>query len=195
MQQDEFLIQVNKKYSEHVYQLTADRKAITEQQLEKILMENRKIGAKAENAVVEFEKQRLRKLGKVVQAELVKRISTINVSAGYDIESFDGTSDEIFPNRFIEVKATQGDEIRFYWSSNEMDIVKKKKGSYWIYMMVNFKDERLQDSTLIIIQNPEYNITKSAYLTMEAHTFLIKEISEVELIKHNIEEVIWYQLS
>jgi len=191
----EFTFQVDKKYTELVYQLTADSKAITEQQLEKILMENRKLGAQAENAVVEFEKKRLRKLGKLIQAEMVKRISTINISAGYDIESFDGTTDVIFPNRFIEVKATQGEEIRFYWSSNEMNVAKKMKNAYWVYMMVKFKDDKPQDSIPIMIQNPEHNIKNSDCLIMEAHTFLIKEIAEVELSKHNIDEVLWFQLS
>ena len=54
----EFVIQVDKKYSELVYQLTADSKAITEQQLEKMLIENNKLGAKAEQAVVYFEQKR-----------------------------------------------------------------------------------------------------------------------------------------
>lgn len=194
LQEREFVIRVDKKYSQMVYELTADAKAITEQQLEKILMENRRLGAQAENAVVEFEKQRLRKLGKMAQAELVKRISTINTAAGYDIESFDGTTDEIFPNRFIEVKATQGEEIRFYWSNNEMSVARKKKDTYWIYMMVEFKEDRPQESVLIIIQSPEYSIKKSDFLTMEAHTFLIKEIAEVELTEYSLEEIKWYQL-
>src|SRR3989338_2283102 len=194
LQEDKFVIKVEKKYSELVYQLTADGKAISEQQLEKILMENRKLGAKAENIVVEFEKRRLIKLGKPAQAELVKRISTINTAAGYDVESFDGTTDEIFPNRFIEVKATAGDLLRFYWSINEMNVARKKKNLYWIYMMTCFQEDKPSDTVPILIQNPEHNIPKRSYLTMEAHKFLVKEISEVVLSKHNIDEIMWYQL-
>ena len=194
LQEDKFVIKVEKKYSELVYQLTADGKAISEQQLEKILMENRKLGAKAENIVVEFEKRRLIKLGKPAQAELVKRISTINTAAGYDVESFDGTTDEIFPNRFIEVKATTGDLLHFYWSINEMNVAKKKKNLYWIYMMTSFKEDKPYDTIPILIQNPGHNIPKRSYLTMEAHKFLVKEISEVVLSKHNIDEIMWYQL-
>ena len=194
LQEQEFVIQVDKKYSELVYQLTADRKAITEQQLEKILMENRKLGAQAENAVVEFERQRLTRLGKLAQAALVKRISTINTAAGYDIESFNGTTDEIFPNRFIEVKATTGDEIRFYWTSNEKEVARKKKDNYWIYMMIEFREDRPLESLPIMIQNPEHSIPKHSYLTMEAHTFLIKEIADVKLSEHFLEGMKWYQL-
>ena len=142
MRETEFIIQVDKKYVQLVYELTADSKAITEQQLERILMENRKLGTQAENAVVEFEERRLLKLGKNAQAALVKRISTMNSAAGYDIESFNGTSDEIFPNRFIEVKATTGAEIRFYWTNNEKKVAKKKKTEYWIYIMVEFREDQ-----------------------------------------------------
>lgn len=194
LQEGEFVIQVVRKYSELVYLLTADSKAITEQQLEKILMENRKLGAQAENAVVEFERKRLIKLGKVAQASQVKRISIINTAAGYDIESFDGTSDEIFPNRFIEVKATAGDEIRFYWTNNEKEVASKRKDSYWIYMMKEFREDKPHDTLPIMIQNPENNIPKHSYLTMEAHTFLIKEIAGVEFSEHALEEIKWYQL-
>lgn len=194
LHEEESLIQVVKKYSQLVYELTADSKAITEQQLEKILMENRKLGAQAENAVVEFEKQRLLKLGKAAQASLVKRISIANTAAGYDIESFDGSGDDIFPNRFIEVKATTGNEIRFYWTNNEKEVARKKKNLYWIYMMVEFNEESTEQAKPIMIQNPEHNIPKHSYLTMQAHTFLIKEIAGVELSEHNLEEVKWYQL-
>ncbi len=194
LREEKFVIKVEKKYSELVYQLTADSKAISEQQLEKILMENRKLGVKAENAVVKFEKQRLKKLGKSAQAELVKRISIINAAAGYDIESFDGTTDDIFPNRFIEVKATTGDLLRFYWSINEMNVAKKKQNLYWIYMMTGFNENNPYDTIPILIQNPELNIPKRSCFIMEAHKFLVKEIAEVALSKHNIDEIIWYQL-
>lgn len=191
---NDFIVQVEKKYSELVYELMADSKGISEQQLEKSLIENRKLGAQAEHAIIEFEKQRLRKLGRFAQAELVKRISAINVSAGYDIESFDGDTDVIFPDRFIEVKATQGTEIRFYWSFNEIRIAKKKKNSYWIYMLREFKENDLKFSP-VMINNPARNISKKNYLTMEAQTFLIKEISEVSLSTHDLEELRWYKLN
>jgi len=190
----EFVIQVDKKYSELVYQLTADSKAITEQQLEKMLMENNKLGAKAEQAVVYFEQKRLIKMGKVVQAELVKRISTINTAAGYDVESFDGTNDDIFPNRFIEVKASTGDEIRFYWTNNEIEVAYKKKKKYWIYMMKSFKENNPSESIPIMIQNPGFVIPKHAFLSMEVNKYLVSEIAEIELNEESIEELMWYKL-
>lgn len=194
LKEDNFILRVEKRYTTLVYELTADGKALTEQQLEKILMENRKLGAQAEHAVVEFEKLRLKKLGKTIQAALVKRISPIDTAAGYDIVSFDGTSDEIEYDRFIEVKATQSDEIRFYWSNNEMNVAKKLKQKYWIYMMKEFNESRPQDTLPIMIQNPATRIRKSNYLTIEAYTFLIREVSIVDLTEFTLEEIKWYQL-
>lgn len=194
LQEESFLIRVDGKYSQLVYELTADSKAISEQQLEQLLMENRKLGAKAENAVVEFEKQRLIKMGKEIQAELVKRISTINAAAGYDIESFDGTNDDVFPNRFIEVKATTGDDIRFYWTVNEREVAKKRKKQYWIYVLTSFRENNPSESLPITIQNPEYIIPKHDSFSIEVNKFLISEIARLDLKEQHIEEFKWYEI-
>jgi len=194
LQEEEFVIQVVKRYSQLVYELTADSKAISEQQLEQLLMENRKLGAQAENAVMEFEKQRLTKLGKVPQAALVKRISTINAAAGYDIESFDGTTDEIFPNRFIEVKGTTGDDIRFYWTINERKVAKKKKKNYWIYVLTSFREDKPSESLPIMIQDPDHIIPKHDSFHIEVNKYLISEIAEIDLKEQRIDELKWYKI-
>ncbi|MBS1765169.1 MAG: DUF3883 domain-containing protein [Bacteroidetes bacterium] len=194
LQEENSLILVHKRYSQLVYELTADSKAISEQQLEQLLMENRKLGAQAENAVVEFEKQRLLKMGKTIQSELVKRISIINTAAGYDIESFDGTTDDVFPNRFIEVKATTGEDIRFYWTINEREVAKKKKNQYWIYVLTSFREDRPSESLPITIQNPEHIIPKHDSFSIEVNKYLISEIAEIELTEQHIDELKWYQL-
>lgn len=195
LDESEFVIIVKRAYSQLVYELTADSKALAELELERILAENRKLGAKAENAVVEFEKRRLRKLGRNIQAELVKRISTVNVGAGYDVESFDGVSDEVFPNRFIEVKATRGYQLRFYWTRNEKDVASKKKKQYWIYAMVEFKEDKPNECLPIVIQDPNRKIPKHSSLSMEAHTFLITEIGNIEVEEKALDEVKWYSLT
>ncbi len=61
-------------------------------------------------------------------------------------------------------------------------------------MLKTFREDEPQNSNPIMIQNPENSIKKSDYLTLEAHTFLIKEIAEVELSEHNLDEIKWYQL-
>jgi len=194
LHEEEFKILVNRRYSQLVYELTADAKALSELELERILVENRKLGAQGENAVVEFEKRRLLKLGKPAQAELVRRISTVNVAAGYDIESFDGTTDDIVPDRFIEVKATTGSELRFYWTNNERTVAQKKKNQYWIYALVEFRENKPNECPPVMIQHPAKNIPKHSFLTIEAHTFLIRETGSLELEKFALEEVEWYGL-
>lgn len=195
LDETEFVIVVKRAYSQLVYELTADSKAMAELELERILAENRKLGAKAEIAVVEFEKRRLRKLGRNIQAELVKRISTVNVGAGYDVLSFDGANDDIFPNRFIEVKATTGYQLRFYWTRNEKEVASKKKKQYWIYAMVEFKEDRPNECLPVLIQDPARNIPKHSSLSMEAHTFLITEIANIDMEEKSLDEVKWYHLA
>lgn len=194
LREEEFTISVNRQYSQLVYELTADAKAISEIELERILVENRKLGAQGEKAVVEFEKKRLLKLGKPAQAALVRRISTVDVAAGYDVESFDGTNDNISPDRFIEVKATTGDQVRFYWTNNENKVAKRKKNQYWIYVMVEFRENKPHECLPVMIQHPAKTIPKHDFLTMEAQTFLIQEIGSLELEKFALDEVRWYCL-
>jgi len=194
LSEDAFIISVNQRYSQLVYELTADAKALSELELERILVENRKLGVQGENAVVEFEKRRLRKLGKTAQAALVRRISTVDVAAGYDVESFDGTNDSISPDRFIEVKATTGDELRFYWTNNEKEVAGRRKNQYWIYVMVEFRENRPHECLPVMIQHPAKSIPRHAFLTMEAQTFLIKETGSLELEQFALDDVKWYYL-
>ena len=191
---NESVITVDDKYSELVYHMMADRKAVSEQQLEKMLMENRKLGAKAEKVVVKFEQKRLLKLGKKYQADLVKKISHVDTNAGYDILSFDGITDDTSYNRFIEVKATIGKKIYFYWTSNERNIAKKKKMSYWIYMLRNFKEDKPFKSIPIMIQNPDVVVPDRAFLSMEVNKYIITEIGDVKLKEGKIDELKWFEL-
>lgn len=194
LENDKGIVKVNKKYSQLVYELTADSKAIAEQQMEQLIMENRKLGNQAEIAIVEFEKQRLINLGKTYQADLVKRISTTNSAAGYDIESFDGHNDDIFPNRFIEVKATTGSEIRFYWTINERNVAKTKAEKYWIYVLTDFREDTVNTVCPIKIKNPESALPVHKSLTMEVNKYLINATEEVLLVEVLDNDLKWYLL-
>ena len=61
-------------------------------------------------------------------------------------------------------------------------------------MLREFKENDL-NFTPVMINNPARNISKKNYLTMEAQTFLIKEISEISLSTHDLEELRWYKLN
>lgn len=193
--ENEDAIQVDKHYAQLVYELMMDSRTLTELELERILAENRKLGVKAENAIVEFEKKRLLALGRDVQASLVRRISVIDVAAGYDIESFDGDSDDLTPNRFIEVKGTSKADLRFYWTRNEKEKAVKLKKRYWIYAIVGMKDGRSYHCQPIMIQDPAREIPRHAFLTMEAHTYFVNQDAGLSYEEQNLQEVRWFTLS
>lgn len=186
------LLVVNNEYVELVYSIMADGKALSEQQLEQILIENRKLGAQAELAVVEFEKKRLQSLGKPIQAELVQRISTINTAAGYDIESFNGDTETLSPDRLIEVKASHAAEIKFYWSSNEKHIASLNPQKYWIYFLGDFYNEA-SNIKPFMIRNPYNVIFEGNEFSIEAKNYLVTEIANKQPSSMSIGDVVWLQ--
>ena len=90
----------------------AKRKQLSLEELKKQLENNEIIGEKAELFVLEFEKNRL---GGPLAGK-VRRISEVDVTAGYDIISYNSVKSKE-ADRFIEVKAISSSG--FYWSKNE----------------------------------------------------------------------------
>lgn len=107
------------------------RKKITLDQLRQKQEEQNERGLKAEEFVEAYERRRLPS-----KAESIKRISDIDVTAGYDIISFSSDSSEQY-DRFIEVKSYVGSE-HFFWSENEFDVA-KIKGDRYVLCLVNFE--------------------------------------------------------
>ena len=99
-------------------------------ELEKLLEQNHIHGEEAEIFVEEYERKRL-----VTHPDLrkIERISMYDTGAGYDIVSFDDL-DSHETNRFIEVKSFSG-VPNFFWSRNELDAARVKKGSYFLYLV------------------------------------------------------------
>jgi len=96
-------------------------------------------GEAAEEFVLRFEKNRLLEHQ---QSSRIKRISKLDVGAGYDIISFESKdSKEI--DRFIEVKSFS-QEPSFHWSSNEIRVAERKGSKYYIYIV---ESSRIADST------------------------------------------------
>lgn len=94
---------------------------------DKIDLQNQ-YGEEAENNAKRFEDYLLKKKG--INKEC-KIISSIDVSAGYDIVSYLNDSD--FYNKFIEVKSCDN-ELNFYLSDNEIKTAKEKGDSYFLYL-------------------------------------------------------------
>ncbi|MBP1614204.1 MAG: hypothetical protein H6Q13_1652 [Bacteroidetes bacterium] len=110
----------------------------------------KKLGDRGEVIVLDFEKNRLKKIGMHKQAKMVERISLKTDCSGYDILSFneDGTE------RYIEVKATQAKvgQANFYLTINELNTAKEKP-NYYIYMVFDILSIKPQ---IWIIDNPFY---------------------------------------
>ena len=144
---------------------------LSQEELESLLEADRELASQAEEAVVKYEQQRLRAMGRLAEFELVKRISQLDATAGYDIASFDGISPGLLYDRFIEVKCSRQPNFRFYWSDPEYRAAKKLGEKYWIYFLAGFQGKSTAAIVPITIQNPvrriletnEYSLTPVKY--------------------------------
>jgi len=130
------VITVNSNYSELfiIAQSIQYQKPQSQSELDDLILKQKEIGQYAEQIVLNYEKKRLTELDCIEQAKRVKQISIENTRKGYDIESFNGKeSDDIFPDRFIEVKGTTGKKFSIFWSENEIEKAKELGSEYWIY--------------------------------------------------------------
>ena len=146
----------------------ARRRQLSLEQLKKQLENNELAGEEAELFVLEYEKKRL---GQPL-CERVRRISEIDVTAGYDIVSFD-SNQSVEPNRFVEVKAVSS--TGFYWSKNEYEIARLKGDTYYLYL-VDLRKTYHPDYSPQIIQNPAANIMEAEEWFVEAQSYFIKRV-------------------
>lgn len=129
---------------EHIQHV--DFGGMTPEQLIRKLEEDRLAGERAEAFALEYEKNRLGKN----KAELVKQISRISVSAGFDIASFETALSSSF-DRLIEVKAYG--HRGFFLSSGEIKASRKYGDHYYLYI-VDLKKVKEPSYTPYIISNP-----------------------------------------
>lgn len=109
-------------------------------------------GYEAELYVEKYEKQRLSNHPLVNK---IKIISNIDVTAGYDIVSFNSHTSDII-DRFIEVKSFVH-SLSFYWSRNELETARLKAENYFLYLVDRMKMKE-QSYKPLIIENPFTNI-------------------------------------
>ena len=75
---------------------------------------------------------------------------------GYDIASYNDNFDTEH-NRFIEVKSFAGDKPYFYWSRNEFLVAKRRRDSYWLYL-VNRDKVGNDGYASLMLQDPYENV-------------------------------------
>lgn len=146
------------------------KKIIGIEQLKKQIEKNCQAGEKAEQYVLQYEKKRIKKYSLV---ENIRVISDIDVSAGYDIVSFNSDDSSDY-DRFIEVKAVSSSNS-FYWSINELNTAKLKGKQYYLYL-IDLQKSSSEDYIPIIINDPVSVIFDSEEWLIEPQSFHIWHI-------------------
>jgi hypothetical protein len=151
---------------------------LSEEQLWGRLEGQRKRGRLAEEIVLKEERKRLSEGGRPGLAELAVRVSEMDISAGFDIQSFnfDGTP------RYIEVKSSTGGRIRFEWSSKERKKAEEFNDNYWIYFLPLSHTLPMLSAPILQIRNPLRHI-QLRRLIETSSSFFVKDPSRFRYLK------------
>ena len=124
---------------------------------EKMLLRRREIGSQAELITLNYEKKRLDRFPELKAR--IEHTSLNDVGAGYDILSYeppDERTDEVVP-RYIEVKAVPDENLRFYWSKNEISLARRHGPLYCLYLLP-FVNGSFDIATLEIVRDPYHEV-------------------------------------
>lgn len=119
------------------------------------------IGEAAEEYVMLYEKEQAKLFPKLVPFELIKHVSLEDISAGFDILSFNKNKalEGVLEYIYIEVKSVSNSPITFYWSNHEINVAKDHGKRYFLYLVkASFSYNNNFDNNLVIIQDPYQNI-------------------------------------
>lgn len=118
------------------------------------------IGKAAEIQIIKYEKERLSQLPNLVKK--IEHTALRDVSAGYDIKSFDGKLGEDGNpiQRYIEVKAVSSQDYGFYWTRNEIGKSEYYNQDYYLYLLPVMGKNAFDLKALKIIKDPYSNIYK-----------------------------------
>ena len=149
----------------------AVRKArLTQKELLRQLERQRRRGELAEQVALGVERDRLLGLGRSDLAAKVERVSLDDVSAGYDIRSYENNGKP----RLIEVKSSVGYQVQFERSANERDRAATEGDAYCVYFVpFSFTLPDLS-SPIVIIKNP-ISFINSGDLHKSASSHAVKE--------------------
>lgn len=116
------------------------------------------IGKAAEIQIIKYEKERLSQLPNLVKK--IEHTALRDVSAGYDIKSFDGKLGEDGNpiQRYIEVKAVSSQDYGFNWTRNEIEKSEYYNQDYYLYLLPVMGKNAFDLKALKIIKDPYSNI-------------------------------------
>lgn len=149
----------------HARKMSIDRlKQIQEKEAEQ--------GEAGELFVLEFEKNRI---GDPTSAERIKRVSEIDVAAGYDIVSL-SSRDAKAVDRFIEVKTYRG-RRHFFWSANEIE-ASRLYGDKYMIALVDYDKIGVDGYEPTFIADPIKNVKESSDWIMTPTSFAVAPTGE-----------------
>ena len=165
------LLAINKDYLEFIKQsLKKVRVKKTLEELKEMLEKNEEYGKIAELFVLEYEKMRLQTHPCV---QNIKRVSEIDVNAGYDIISYN-TLESTQLDRFIEVKSHRK-KPGFFWTRNEIEVSRIKKETYYLYL-VDRDSLNKPGYNPIIINNPYFEVFHSDEWFKESQEWFVSRL-------------------
>jgi hypothetical protein len=118
---------------------------VTIEDLYKLNEFQRKVGSLGERFVLDREIEKLKDTG-----YYPKYIGEADVTAGYDIISYERTGEEIY----IEVKSSVNFGSPFYLSDNEYQVAKRLGNKYFIYHVENVLGKNSSEVVLTVYKNP-----------------------------------------
>jgi hypothetical protein len=136
--------------------LKAKNKIFSYEQFVKETTKQKELGDLAEIFVYRLEIEKFN--GEPVTQKKIRYISSKNVKAGYDIESFSKQEDGTIIPIYIEVKAVSIDDCKFYWSRNEIQKAKILKDKYFLYLVSVKANYSFEIDSINKIKNPYRNI-------------------------------------
>lgn len=140
--------------SDKIFTYFLDRKKVLSyNKFEDRLRANNELGRRAELLILEEEKRKFKDYPELLNE--IKHISLLDVSAGYDIKSFEGLSEKgWWQPKYIEVKAVAKDDFGFYWSNNEIEKAKQFGDRYYLYLLPVKDNSNFNIPELLRIKNP-----------------------------------------
>ena len=134
-------------------------KEFSPSELEKILKDKKQLGDDAEKLIFKKEQEKVDQINPSLK---VDHVALRDVSAGYDIQSFEKKDDRI-EKIYIEVKAVSKSNYEFHLSVKEKQTANKLKDKYFIYLLPVDKStpDKFDYNQLLKITNIDKSIFKN----------------------------------
>lgn len=107
------------------------KKEYSPKKLEKDLKDKKQLGDDAEKLIFKKEQEKVNQINPSLK---VDHVALRDVSAGYDIQSFEKQDDRV-EKIYIEVKAVSKSNYKFHLSVKERQTANKLKNKYFIYLL------------------------------------------------------------